>query len=181
MPKPKFQKVINSRPASVQRPAVASPGLMLSHRRGVTSIAKGGSSKLHGAVTLSAGTGLTLTQVGQDIELDITQVADVGALTDNTGQTPDDTIENVAATSSPADAAPTATSAGVGAATLSTTAVATTASVDAAISTLQTRINALPTKASVDAGLAACEKNISDLTDQVNALRTALRSNGIMA
>lgn len=91
-------------------------------------------------------------------------------LTDNTGATPDDTIENVPATSVPADAAPTATSAGAGASTLSTTSVATTASVDTALATIQTRINALPTKASVDASFTACENNISDLARQIDRL-----------
>jgi hypothetical protein len=37
--------------------------------RGVASVAKNGSSQLFGDVTLSAGTGITLNQVGQDIEI----------------------------------------------------------------------------------------------------------------
>lgn len=80
-----------------------------------------------------------------------TQQADVGALTNNTGVAPDTTIADVPAT----------TAAGVGALTIGTTAVATTASVDAA--------------------LAVVEADISDLANQVNAIRTVLRNLGLMA
>lgn len=51
--------------------------------RGVLSVAKNGSSSLYGAVTLSGGTNITLTQSGQDISIANNPVA--GAYTINAG------------------------------------------------------------------------------------------------
>lgn len=49
---------------------------------GVTSIAKSGDSGLTGAVTLSEGSGVTLTQVGQDIEVAAADSVKYAALAD---------------------------------------------------------------------------------------------------
>jgi len=50
--------------------------------RGVTSVAKNGSSQLFGNVTLSAGSGITINQVAQDIQI----VNDIGGLSSATPQ-----------------------------------------------------------------------------------------------
>ncbi len=71
--------------------------------------------------------------------------ADISALTNSTGATPDNTIENVPA--------------------------ATAAPVDTNAASL----------ASTNTALTAIENNISDLTDQINDLRTLLRNVGLMA
>jgi hypothetical protein len=75
----------------------------------------------------------------------VIQRSDFGALTDSTGQTPDNTIENVP---DPAD---------------------TPADADALRDDLVA--NTLP----------AIERNLSDLADQINAIRTVLRDLGFVA
>lgn len=147
--------------------------------------------------------------MGIQVSTSVGMAADIGMITDNTGVVSDDVLENIAATTSPADVAPTSTSpanadptstalscgsvgcdsthpskASVDTAlsTLQTriNALTTKISVDTALSTLQTRINALSTKATVDARIQSLENNCSDLAAAVNDLRTNLRAVRLM-
>ena len=54
---------------------------------GVTSVAKNGSTAITGAVTLTGGTGITLTESGQDITIAATGGGGGSALTDSIAQT----------------------------------------------------------------------------------------------
>lgn len=117
--------------------------------------------------------------MGIQISASAGRADDIGALTNNTGVVSDDVLENVAATTSPADAAPTSTALGCGAVGCDSSHPSK-ASVDTALSTLQTRINALSTKATIDARVQSLENNCSDLAAAINDLRTNLRTVRLM-
>lgn len=92
------------------------------------------------------------TGVGFFAVAPVAQQADVGALVDNTGATPDNTIENVPAAAGDAGG----------------------------IATVSAAAN-VATVASVNTALTAIENDVSDLTEQCNAFRTVFRNLGLMA
>jgi hypothetical protein len=72
--RPSWKTALDSTaPADIAGTAAAGTSLVFSHRdhahRGVVSVNKSGGATLYGAVTLSEGANITLTQVGQDVAI----------------------------------------------------------------------------------------------------------------
>lgn len=138
-----------------------------------------GGANVLGIALTSGATGdliavLVSTQVSAAATLVTGDQTTMAALTDSTGQTPDDTIANVAGITVAAAAAAAVTNA------MLTDGTVDAAGVNAQLATLAADIIA-KVKTGVDTSNGVIEGSLSDLAAKINAIRTALRASGLMA